>query len=493
MMLVQVCFLVWAVLLLREHFAFVCAGLLGLNAVLIVYITNRNENPSYKMAWLIIIAILPIFGGLAYLYLKTRLDSRQFFKRYEKKVASTTGLLKQDLSTLDCLKDMDQRIFNLSYYVEQCGFPIYTDTAVTYFPLGEDQFLAMKEELRRAKKFIFIEYFIVSPGKMWGELLEILKERASAGVEIRLMYDGIGTQFFVPKSMFQNLSKYGIQCKVFNPFRPFLSSAQNNRDHRKILVIDGHTAFNGGTNIADEYINELNRFGHWKDTAVMLKGAAVRNFTLMFLHLWDMSDCSNQNYEQYLQASIPNTITYSDGFVQPFGDDPINEEHIGDSVYLELIHGAKRYVYIETPYLIPDYELLTALQLAAKKGVDVRIITPYHEDKWYCHMIAWKYYQDLLGSGVKIYEYTPGFIHAKCFVVDDEIAVLGTINLDFRSLYLHFECATLFYRNSAIQDMLHDFLLTQEKSQQITLEDCHARPLVKRACSYFLALLSPML
>ena len=181
------------------------------------------------------------------------------------------------------------------------------------------------------------------------------------------------------------------------------------------MVIDGHTAFNGGTNIADEYINELNRFGHWKDTAVMLKGAAVRNFTLMFLHLWDMSDCSNQNYEQYLQASIPNTITYSDGFVQPFGDDPINEEHIGDSVYLELIHGAKRYVYIETPYLIPDYELLTALQLAAKKGVDVRIITPYHEDKWYCHMIAWKYYQDLLGSGVKIYEYTPGFIHAKCF------------------------------------------------------------------------------
>lgn len=491
MMLVQITFLVLSVLLLNQNYAWVYGALTLLNIVLIIYITNSNDHPSYKISWLIVIAVLPIFGGLTYLFLKTRKDTRRFFQQYEDQIQKTRDFLPQNPETADHLLAQNQRVYNLSTYLQKSGFPVYENTRVTYFPLGEAQFAEMKKQLRKAKHFIFIEYFIISPGKMWDEFLEILIDRSHAGVEIRLMYDGIGTKFFSTDDFIAIAKKHHIQCKVFNPFRPLLTSTQNNRDHRKILIIDGNIAFNGGTNLADEYINEKVRFGHWKDTAIMLEGAGVWNYTMMFLHLWNMNSSKTEAYSQYYPH--PHKTLASSGFVQPFGDSPSANDKTGVMVYMDLISNAKRYVYIQTPYLIPDHELLTALKLASQKGVDVRIITPHIPDKWYVYQIAWNYYQELLQAGAKIFEYTPGFIHAKCMIVDDELAVLGTINLDYRSLYLHFECASLLYQCDVIKTMLGDFRKTQQKSQRITLEDCDNRKWYQKCNSYVLGLFSPLL
>lgn len=492
LMLVQVAFLVLSILFLSQNYAWVYASLLLLNAVLIVYITNSNKNPSYKISWLVVIAIVPIFGGLSYLFIKTRKDTRNFFRKYEIQLQKTQHMLTQNATCNQHLTQESQQVANLSTYLQHTGYPVYENTAVTYFSQGEEQFAEIKNRLRQAKRFIFIEYFIISPGKMWDEFLKILIDRANAGVEIRLMYDGIGTKFFSKADFIEIAKKHHIQCKVFNPFRPLLSSAQNNRDHRKILVIDGNLAFNGGTNLADEYINEKVRFGHWKDTAIMLEGEAVWSYTMMFLQLWNMNkNDKTEPYERYRPTTRPKANHV--GFVQPFGTSPLTEDQKCVMVYLDLISNAKRYIYIETPYLIPDHELLTALKLAAQKGVDVRIITPHIPDKWFVYQIAWNYYYELLQAGVKIFEYTPGFIHAKCMLVDDELAVLGTINLDYRSLHLHFECASLLYHCDVIQTMLADFLKTQQRSQTITLEDCKNRKWYQKCNSYVLGLFAPLL
>ena len=368
LMLVQIAFLVLSVLFLNRNYAWVYGALLLLNGLLIIYITNSRKNPTYKNAWLVVIAVLPIFGGLSYLFLKTRRDTRIFFHNYKQQMEQTKPLLTQEPDAARHLFNDSQQVYNLSTYLQHTGFPVYEHTNVTYFPLGEEQFAEMKNRLREAKRFIFIEYFIIAPGKMWNEFLEILIERARAGVEVRLMYDGFGTKFFSTGDFLKIAKQHHIQCRCFNPFRPLLSSAQNNRDHRKILVIDGNIAFNGGTNLADEYINEKVRFGHWKDTAIMLEGAAVWSYTMMFLQLWNMNNPNKKEaYDQYRPTYLPKQT--NGGFIQPYGDSPVQDDVKGVMVYLDLISNAKRYVYIETPYLIPDHDLLTALKLAAEKGM----------------------------------------------------------------------------------------------------------------------------
>jgi cardiolipin synthase len=327
---------------------------------------------------------------------------------------------------------------------------------------------------------------------MFDTISNLLIKKAAEGVEIRLMYDGIGTGMLNSVKPFRNLAANGIKCKVFNPFRPMISSVQNNRDHRKIVIIDGITAFNGGTNIGDEYINRMERFGHWKDTAVMIRGNAVWNYTVMFLQLWEKAENSellkfSPKLPQYLSMAA------GDGFVQPFSDSPLDEEPVGKRVYLELINNAREYVCITTPYLILDEEMTNALGFAAKKGVDVRIITPHIPDKWYVHMIAWNNYAQLTAMGVKIYEYTPGFIHAKTCVADGKTALVGTINFDYRSFYLHFECGSVLYECSVIKEMVKDFDKTAELSQLITMEDCESRSVFKRIAGAFLNMFAPLL
>ncbi len=493
LLLLQISFFVLTVYTLGEHFYFIYLFLIILDVVLVIYIANKDENPSYQLAWIITISVFPLFGGLTYVFVKR---SQHFSKKISKiYVAHTKNYLIQNNDTLHELEKHSDSNANLAKYVIKYGpYPVYSHTLSEYFSLGELQFDALVNELNKAENFIFMEFFIISEGYMFDAISEILIRKAKEGVDVRLMYDGIGTGMLsMSGKAFKKLKANGVKCKVFNPFTPLLSSVQNNRDHRKTIVIDGETAFNGGANLADEYINKKERFGHWKDTAIMVKGEAVWNYTVMFLQLWDFGEKSRADYEQF----IPKTYSFleypSDGFVQPFSDSPLDNEQVGKMVYMDLINNASKYVYITTPYLVLDHEVLTALELAAKKGVDVIIITPHIPDKWYIHHIAWNTYPDLIKTGVKIYEYTPGFIHAKSCIADGKNAVIGTINLDYRSFYLHFESAAILYGCSTIADMKRDFDETLAISQKITLEDCKKRPFIKKISGSILKMFSPHL
>lgn len=350
-------------------------------------------------------------------------------------------------------------------------------------------------QLERARDFIFLEYFIVERGHMWNTILDILVRKAREGVEVRFMYDGTCTLSLLPKNYNRRMEALGIKCKIFSPMMPFLATHQNNRDHRKILVIDGHTAFTGGVNLADEYINEKVRFGHWKDTAIMVKGKAVNNFTLMFLQMWNIEEKRKENYGRYMYTGEEryDASMRNGGYVVPYGDSPFDGENVGENVYLDILNTANEYVHIMTPYLILDEELLNAITFAAQRGVDVKIILPHIPDKKYAYWLARTHYKELITEGVRLYEYTPGFIHAKVFTSDDEKAVVGTINLDFRSLYLHFECAAYIWKNPVIGDIENDFQMTLEKCQKVTMENCNQYNIIYRIIGRALRLIAPLM
>ena len=351
-------------------------------------------------------------------------------------------------------------------------------------------FPVMLSELNKAEKFIFMEYFIIEDGLMLNSILDILKEKASRGVDVRFMYDSLGSIAKAPVDIVRDLRKAGIRCFEFNTFRSILDNRYNNRDHRKICVIDGNVGFTGGVNLADEYINVKTIYGHWKDTAIMIKGDAVWSLTNMFLTLWDGINKCDEDFRKYLPDIDVKT---DNGYVIPYTDFPIDNETVGKSVYLNMINRANRYIYIMTPYLILDNTMATSLCDAAKSGIDVRLITPGIADKKLVNLLTKSYYDKLIEAGVKIYEYTPGFVHAKIFVSDDETAVVGTINLDYRSLAHHFENAIWMYKTDIVADIKKDFLDTQEKCERITLEKCMKKSFAKIIFLPILRLFSPML
>ena len=358
--------------------------------------------------------------------------------------------------------------------------------------LGEDFFRQLMRELPKAKKFIFLEYFILEKGLMWDSVLEILRERAAAGVEVCVIYDDFGCIQRLSASYPKELAGFNIKAVPYNPMRPSMDPSLNYRDHRKICVIDGQVGFTGGINLADEYINKVERFGHWKDTSVLLRGAAVRSLTRMFLQQWTLnagSDTLDRPEEEYLTARALPAL----GYVQPFPDSPLDHFNVAENAYLHLIQRADHYVYITTPYLILDNEFVTTLKTAAESGVDVRIITPSHPDKWYVHMVSRSYYQTLIQSGVKIYEYQPGFIHAKMCLCDDEAAMVGTANLDYRSLYLHYENAVLLYHTPVLAEIKKDIEETLEKSRLITIEELRSKLRGTSALCALLKLLAPLM
>ena len=474
-LIIQVVILVLAILRLNHQFVYFYGICVLISMLAAIYIINGRSNPAYKIAWLIPILLVPFFGGLMYLMFgRNRLSRRQ-----RRKMADVgknfAGAVQKAPQLLEMMERQDPSAANQSRYIQNsANCPPYQHTTVEYLPLGEVKFERMLEELEKAEHYIFMEYFIIEEGKMWDTILEILARKAAAGVDVRVMYDDMGSILLLPGGFQQKLRKLGIQCCVFNPFVPVLTTLLNNRDHRKICVIDGHTGFTGGINLADEYINAYEKHGHWKDTAVMLKGEAVWSLTAMFLSMWDYVTGQKEDYEQYRPSIHQQGMVEDDGYVQPFSDTPLDDEAVGETVYLNLINKAKRYVYITTPYLIISSEMTTALCTAAKSGVDVRIITPHIGDKWYVHAVTRAHYEFLVEAGVKLYEYTPGFIHAKSFVVDDEYAVVGTINLDYRSLYLHFECGCWMYGCHCIPTIRDDFLATQARSQEISLAQCRS-------------------
>ncbi len=457
----------------------------------VLYLINSQMDTLSIITWLLFILPFPLFGPLFLLYTKKDWGYRGLRALVKRSIDESQPYYTLDHTVLEELKDRHSTTYNLAKYLHRSGgFPTYRDTNVTYFPSGEAKFEEMKRQLKKAKKFIFLEYFIIDEGLMWGEILAILEKKVKEGVEVRVMYDGMIEFSTLSFDYTERLQKLGIQAKAFAPIRPFVSTYYNYRDHRKILVIDGKVAFNGGVNLADEYINHIERFGHWKDTAIMLEGRAVESFTLMFLQMWSTSS-RDYNYQNYL-IDYPKRPEVN-GFVIPYGDSPLDHDKVGENVYIDILNHARDYVYIMTPYLILDSEMEHALKFAAERGVDVRLIMPGIPDKPVPYALAKRYYPALLESGVKIYEYTPGFVHAKVFLADDIKAVVGTINLDYRSLYHHFECATYMYRVDALKDIKADFKATLKQSDLVTMDTLKNLPLKTKIIGVVVKLIAPLL
>lgn len=443
--------------------------------LMIIYLFNCDYNSDVKLTWLIVIMIFPLFGSLFLLYTRFDVGHRAIKHQIEGIIENTRDSLPQNQQILDQLKKENAESATLVHYVGRTGcYPVYDNTEVTYLPLGEYKLEELLRQLEQAKHFIFLEYFIVEEGIMWGKVLEILARKAKEGVEIRMLYDGSCEFTTLPHDYPKRLHKLGIQCKMFAPLTPFVSTVYNYRDHRKILVIDGHTAFTGGINLADEYINVKEKYGHWKDASIMLKGEAAKSFTLMFLQMWNY-DTKGEDYQKFLQCNHADVLrkgkTFAErGYVLPYADSPMDKDKVGERIYMDILNQATEYVHIMSPYLILDEEMETALQFAAERGIDVKIILPGVPDKKGPNALAKTYYKPLLNSGVKLYEYTRGFVHSKVFVSDDKKAVVGTINLDYRSFYHHFECAAYMYDVECISDVERDFQETLEQCSEVSFE-----------------------
>lgn len=460
----------------------------------VFYITGQKSNPYHKLAWIIPILIFPVFGGLMYFLLKISRTNKKFKEKIFDSQQRTHHLLSAKEEVLEKLAQEDKNIANQSYYISNASsFPVHTHTFTKYYPSGESFFKELVEELKTAKHFIFIECFIIREGLMWDTILRILGNKAKQGVDVRVMYDDVGCMSSLPYRYREKLMQKGIKCHVFNPLAPFIEIRMNNRDHRKIFIIDGFVSFTGGINIADEYINAYERFGHWKDAAIKVRGDAAWNMTVMFLQLWEFISGRKEDYDNFRPRKYHPNPFESDGFVQPYADIPTDNEPVGENTYLNMIGRAREYIYIFTPYLVLDHEMLTALVLASKSGVDVRIVTPHIPDKKYVFILTQSYYEALIEAGVKIYEYKPGFLHSKVVVSDDVLATVGSINLDYRSLYFHFECGVWLYKSQSIKDIKNDFMETFEKCHEVTLEECVNVSFRKRIVRSFLRLFAPLL
>lgn len=453
------------ILTLSDSLAYVLWGLQLASLTVVLWIICKPDNPSYKLAWCVPILLFPLFGGLFYLIFGNKSLNKKLQMKITEYANNQLHHFDHDEKVCLELQERNPQLYRQAEYIAHIsGFPVCKNTQMSYYPLGEDKWTALMDELKKAKKFIFMEYFIIQRGRMWDPIFEILKQKATEGVEVKFMYDDLGSIQTIPTSYDKVMREAGIEVTVFNPFRPRLSGVLNYRDHRKITVIDGNVGFCGGINLADEYINAYEKHGHWKDTAVLLRGDAVRSLTLMFSHLWEFSNDKKLELERYM----PTEHCECDGYVQPFGDSPIDNFNVAENAYMQMINCAKKYIYITTPYLILDNEMITALTLAAQSGIDVRIITPHVADKWFVHMVTQANYQQLVECGVRIFEYTPGFIHAKMMVCDDEAAIVGTTNMDYRSFYLHFECGVTFYYSSIVDVVKQDILKTLEVCEEIT-------------------------
>ena len=490
--LLQVLWIFWLALKLNDYSTAiqVCTSVLTFLITLRIY--GLHINSAYKISWIILILLFPIFGLTIYLLFGRSGAVSVMRRRFGENMTMLRQYHAPILQQRRALPYPDRITRNHARYLQdRAGYPAYDNTDVTFYGDTCEALEAQKTALRSAEKFIFMEYHAIEDASAWQELEDILAERAAHGVEVRVFYDDVGSIGFINSKFVTKLAGRGIQCRRFNPVIPILNVFMNNRDHRKITVVDGRVGFTGGYNLAEEYFNRTHPYGQWKDSGIRLEGDAVRGLTLIFLELWGATQKAAPEVERYL-PDVPYTAR-ENAVVLPYADNPLDDEAVGETVYLNLINKAKRYVYITTPYLILSSEMLTALTSAAKCGVDVRIITPHVPDKWYVHAVSRSHYQPLIEAGVKIYEYTPGFIHAKTFVVDDDYAVVGTINLDYRSLYLHFECAVWMYQTPSVAQVRDDFFKTQQISQEITLEECRSLSFPRRLGRSVLRVFAPLM
>lgn len=465
----QVILLVFLLLVLSENFSNIYLFLTGLSFIIAVYIVVKKGNPMYKIAWLIPVLLVPLLGGIFYLFFGEKHLDKKLTNKMRFLFNKSDSLIDSDKEIMDKLKENSPTAYrNVKYISQSSRLPVWQNTTTTFLTPGEKKHEVLLEELKKSQKFIFLEYFIIQEGIMWDSILEVLIQKVKEGVDVRVMYDDLGCINTLKSNYFKTLQSYGIKAKTFNVFKPSLDMFMNNRDHRKIAVIDGKVGFTGGINLADEYINAYAKHGYWKDASIVLRGDAVFSLTIIFLRLWALDNDSEVS-EDIFQFQATQSIV-DDGYVLPFDDSPLDDEQVGELAYMNMINNAKHYIYITTPYLIIDNEMTVSLKLAAKSGVDVRIVTPFFADKWFVHAVTRSTYNELIESGVKIYEYTPGFIHSKTIVCDDEIALVGTTNFDYRSFYLHFECGCLMYNSSAVMQIKADYeeILSLSTSIELT-------------------------
>ena len=489
--LIQAGLLVSVMLWLQEWQAHVFGGSAVLTVIAVLVVLNGDLDPSAKLTWMVVMVMAPVFGAIFYWYTRRDVGHRMLKTVVTERQMQSRNQIDQDPAVLGRLRDQEPGAAGMARYVRRSGcFPVYDGTDTVYFPSGEAMFEEILRRLEAAEKFIFLEYFILDEGYMWDSILDVLKRKAASGVDVRLMYDGTCEFALLPRDYPKQMEKFGIKCQVFAPLEPFVSTHYNYRDHRKILVIDGCVGFTGGVNLADEYINRYEKYGHWKDTGLMLVGPAVASFTVMFLQLWS-ADLRCPEYHKFLNQNVPKTDAA--GFVMPYSDSPLDRDLMGEQVYIDLLNRARRYVHIMTPYLILDQQMESALCYAARRGVDVRIILPGIPDKKIAYYRAKTHFATLYQAGVKLYTYTPGFVHAKSFVVDDTEAVIGTINLDYRSLYHHFECAVYLHGADAIADMESDFLQTQRSCRRVTRESIRDEKWTVKLAGFVLKTIAPLL
>lgn len=463
-----------------------------LSLVIVCFVINEQLNTSIKLTWIVFILAVPVLGSVFYLLTGGKKPRKWLSNAIETAEKRNEKYKIEDCDAEKRLCEQNENVFIQSRYLKNAGFNLMGKTDAEYFSSGEKAFPVMLRELEKAEKFIFMEYFILDKGEMLSKIEEVLERKAKAGVDVRVIYDDFGCLFTRPEKYDKYLEEKGIKCISFNRVVPFLSAAMNNRDHRKILVIDSEVAFTGGINIADEYINKKKRFGYWKDNAVMLKGEGAKAYTAMFLNMWMTFRDKRENVSAFFEGDC--VCTSAEGFVQPFCDSPLDDEPVSSNVYMNAINGAKKYIYIFTPYLIPNNEIYTALCLAAKKGVDVRITVPGIPDKKTVYVLTKSYFEPLLKAGVKIYVFSEGFVHSKGFVCDDSVALCGTVNLDYRSLHHHFECGAVFYNAPVVMQIKKDMTQTMERCEKAKIKVTNKpRGLVANTYGAILRLIAPLM
>lgn len=478
-----------------EYSSFIFEIMIIVGVIVMIYIINEKSNPAYKIAWIIPIMLFPLIGSMLYLFVKFNFGNIAAKGIAQKNIKDTEKYSKTSPDIRKEIEAEDSKFLKVATYIENAGgYPTWKNTSMEYYPLGDNLYEPILEILEEAKEYIFLEFFMIEEGKFWDSILEILERKAKAGLDVRLIYDDYGCVALLPRKYHVLLNKKGIKTKKYAALTPFLSTHLNNRDHRKMIIVDGKVAMSGGINLCDEYINVYEKYGHWKDNGFIIKGDAVYNYTLMFLQMWHtMAGGAAEDYKKYLEPRTLHMEEGQPGYVIPYGDGPHQEENVAEQVYMDIISRATKYVYIMTPYLILDHEMKQSLMHASKSGVDVRIIMPHIPDKKAVFAVARTYYPQLIKSGVKIYEYTPGFVHAKTFLADDEVAVVGTINLDFRSMYLHYECGSLFYRTEGLKDIKTDFIDMFDRCQQITMKEYFKFSIWQKLTGRILRIFGPLL
>ena len=487
-LIAQAALLIWLVIDLSQYAAYVYAGFLVLSALVILYVVNRDDNPDFKLVWMVPIAALPVVGAVIYLFVRLQLGTRLIRRRIDASEAAAAEVRPRDESAVAAVRALSGGAA-VTGYLEKRGFPAYINTDCTYYRLGDEMFPDMLRAIENEREFVFLEYFILEEGEMWDALFGLLKKKASQGLDVRLMYDAVGSLSKAPSGFYKVIRAAGIRCKVFAPMSPILSTHQNNRDHRKLCIADGVVAFTGGINIADEYINAITRkCGHWKDCGLRVTGEAVDSMTVSYLQMWNLSEKRSEHFAPFLKKYfVP-----SSGFVVPYTDQPFDEHNVCRAVYLDILNTARSYVYIMTPYLVIDSELKSALVYAAQRGADVRILLPGQCDEPIAKTIGITYYTELLAGGVKLYAYAPGMLHSKVFLSDDEKAVVGTVNLDYRGLFLNFENAVYLCRHPAVAAIRADFEETLALCRPITEKTYKSYNLFKRMAGRVMRLFAPL-